>query len=206
MDAEPLLDSYREELLALVDAANQGRLRRGEFRKRLADLVASYLLLLYLAMGGSRTNPDGLAEVDALVREHGKSIKRLTDDVYSGRYRLPVRAPDAPWVPEMFVDDSPEQKRLLALLNRVKLWVVSAMLAANLGRAFNRDPEQYFQWRFGDTIKHCRHCAEQHGQIRSASEWAALRKAGIFPQSRSLECGGWHCLCDLYPVDRPEEP
>lgn len=58
-------------------------------------------------------------------------------------------------------------------------------------------------WYLGRTEKHCTDCLTYEGRVHRASTW---RGAGAMPQSRRLECGGWHCDCRLVPTDAPASP
>lgn len=58
-------------------------------------------------------------------------------------------------------------------------------------------------WYLGRTEKHCTDCLGYEGRVYRASTW---RGAGAMPQSRRLECGGWHCDCRLVPTDAPAMP
>jgi hypothetical protein len=61
---------------------------------------------------------------------------------------------------------------------------------------------QLLEWVLGPT-EHCTSCLAQGGKVRTAEEWETLRMQGIYPQSRSLECGGYHCQCTLQLTSAP---
>lgn len=59
-------------------------------------------------------------------------------------------------------------------------------------------PEKRYRWQLGATEQHCETCLKLSGKVLTASEW---RAAGIAPQSRDLDCGGWNCDCVLIETD-----
>ena len=183
---EAVLD-YEVEIAFLIQQANEGKISKADFRRRLAALVGSTLMLMFLLAGGNRVDKAAMAEVARLTKIHDKSISTLTRDVYGGKYR-----------PSAAVN---EASALAKVKGKVTLWGTTAVGVYNLGRAFHRDPERRFTWLWGDTIAHCSHCAAQNGKTRTASEWRKLRAQGIYPQSPSLQCKGWRCRCQLVEAD-----
>ena len=175
---------YEVEIMWLMEQANEGKISKAEFRRKLAALVGATLLLMYLGGGGDLGSKTGMLEVERLTNLHKGSISKLSRDVYSGKYQT---------IPGKVTHENALSK----ITAKVALWGTTAIGVYNLGRAFNRNPERRFTWRYGDTIKHCTHCAAQNGQTRKASEWRQLRAQGIYPQSPSLECKGWNCRCQL---------
>lgn len=58
-----------------------------------------------------------------------------------------------------------------------------------------KDPK--LKWVRGPTEKGCVTCTTLNGHVHRASVWKA---SGISPQSKSLKCGGWNCLCSWIPT------
>jgi len=85
------------------------------------------------------------------------------------------------------------KKRLPNLANRIRIWKNKLFGVRTRGQVQIRT-EVFLMWELGLTEKHCVDCLRLNGQIHSASAW---RGAGIQPQSPDLECGGWHCDCEL---------
>jgi len=179
---------YEVEIMWLMEQANEGKISKAEFRRKLAALVGTTLLLAFLIAGGDVGNKAGMREVDRITKLHKGSISKLSRDVYSGEYQTKPG--------EVTHEDA-----LTKMMAKVALWGTTAYGIYNLGKAYHREPERRFEWRWGDTIKHCKHCAEQHGKIRTSIEWRKLHETGIFPQSPRLECKGWNCRCQLIEVD-----
>ena len=178
---------YEAEIAFLIQQANEGKISKKEFRRRLAALVGSTLLLMFLLAGGNQADKVAMAEVARITKIHDKSIGNLTRDVFGGKYR-----------PSAGVDAA---TALAKTKGKVALWGTTAVGVYNIGKTFHRDSDRKFTWRWGDTIEHCKHCAEQNGKTRKASEWRKLRAQGIYPQSPSLECKGWNCRCQLVEAD-----
>lgn len=60
-----------------------------------------------------------------------------------------------------------------------------------------------YRWLLGATEKHCTHCADYAGQVKTAVEWDDIyRTLGHRPQSRELECKGYNCDCWLSRVSK----
>ena len=62
--------------------------------------------------------------------------------------------------------------------------------------------KQMLEWMYGDT-EHCEDCQRLNGIVATAQEW---HDSGWTPQSRGLQCGGYHCQCQLLPTDKPPTP
>lgn len=83
--------------------------------------------------------------------------------------------------------------------SRAELWVnrYNAVMAEAQTMAC---ADQKLAWRLGPTREHCSSCLKLNGKVKRASQWQA---AGIRPQSRELECGGWRCLCKFEVTTEP---
>lgn len=61
-------------------------------------------------------------------------------------------------------------------------------------------------WVEGDTEDKCATCLGLDGKVMYAREWEAL---GLHPgdgPNNHLDCGGWHCQCQLVPTDERRSP
>ena len=108
------------------------------------------------------------------------------------------------------LDDEATAAVLISVVSRVaRLWTRSFDGLVSKGQTHTppvvdedtgEEVEVTFVWRRGATKKPCRDCLALDGQVHTAAEW---RSAGIEPQSPDLACGGWECLCKLFPTDLP---
>jgi len=81
-------------------------------------------------------------------------------------------------------------------LRRIDLWVNKGLRRIfELGK-LSAQSNQMMEWVVGPT-EHCTTCADANGQRHRAKDWM---RAGIMPQSDSLECGGFRCQCSLAPT------
>ena len=178
---------YEVEIAYLIQQANEGKINKAEFRRRLAALVGATMLGLFLLAGGDQADNIATAELNRITRVLDKSISNLARDVYSGEYQES--------------DDLDEDAAFGKTMAKVALWGTTAVGVWNLGKTFIRDSSRRLTWIYGDTIAHCSHCAAQNGKTRKAKEWRQLRAQGIYPQSPSLQCKGWRCRCQLVEAD-----
>ena len=59
-------------------------------------------------------------------------------------------------------------------------------------------------WRYGDTVAHCQTCSDLEGEKHPLS-W--FIDNGYIPRQRgstTLECGGWHCECEIVDAETGE--
>lgn len=86
------------------------------------------------------------------------------------------------------------EDRGAALSSRLAMWATTALGAYALGQLW-----QLQIWEYGPTVEHCADCKTLRGQVHTLAEWRDFfLRTGKRPQSRSLACGGWNCLCGLY--------
>lgn len=62
--------------------------------------------------------------------------------------------------------------------------------------------DKKLEWVLGPT-EHCSSCSKLAGKVKRGSAWI---RSGVRPQSRDLECGGFHCQCSLRITDKPAHP
>jgi len=86
--------------------------------------------------------------------------------------------------------------KLAPLLARGKLWGNRYNAVVTTAQQVSC-ADQKFRWILGPTKIHCSDCSNYAGRVHRGSVWGTV---GAQPQSRSLECGGWNCLCALSPT------
>jgi hypothetical protein len=86
------------------------------------------------------------------------------------------------------------------LKSRLDLWQNVGREVQHKGMIDEPNSEKKLVWRLGGTEDHCTDCSALNGKVLTASEW---KSAGIAPQSRDLECGGWRCDCRLEETGEP---
>jgi hypothetical protein len=180
------LESYEEQIAALIILAHEGGITRREFREQLLAIVVATLTFLFLAGGGKINSFGAKKELAESIAAHRRSVEKLTADVFSGRYR-----PD---------DEQTEETAEERLGNRLLLWLFAAAAAYELGHIFNVNGAKRYEWQLGNTEQHCTDCLRLNGQVHTADEWAA---SGWRPQGRNLECEGWRCDCSLVETTAP---
>jgi hypothetical protein len=192
--ADPQLLRYYQQIDDLTGRALAGDIDERGFQQELNRLTTAAILLLFLLGGGDVGSPAGarqLAQHQQIARE---SAARLASDIFDGRYSADGRQTG---------EDGREKLR-----NRLVLWTVTAAGVYALGQVHTAPAvgqggqfaEARYRWTRGPTARPCRDCAGLDGVVLTASEWARM---GIRPQSPSLNCGGWRCLCRLELTDEP---
>lgn len=93
--------------------------------------------------------------------------------------------------------DAVKAKQVTTAVGRGVMWYnksVAPMYQAGLASAAGN---VMVEWVLGPTKEHCRSCAAYNGQRHRYKSWL---RVGAIPQSDTLECGGFNCLCHLVPV------
>ncbi len=103
-----------------------------------------------------------------------------------------------------FADDIEENSKasgglLSPLFDRADMWVRRYDEAKNQAKVMACG-DRKLKWVRGSTANPCSDCSKLNGRVYRASVW---QRYGLRPQSHSLECGGWRCLCTLQPTDEP---
>lgn len=81
-------------------------------------------------------------------------------------------------------------------LSRLEVWARALRDLAGLGKASALE-NMMVTWRLGETELHCRVCNRLNG-TKKRLKWFVDK--GYIPQevgSETLDCGGYHCLCEL---------
>ncbi|MFW6184821.1 MAG: hypothetical protein ACOC8X_13560 [Chloroflexota bacterium] len=192
LDAQ--LERYYDELDVLTAQAQAGEIEERDFIAEMERIVAAIIALMFM-LGGGSTDVAGAEQVLATrQREHARSIRRLADDIYSGRYR-PGEGETA------------EQARE-KLRGRLTLWAGAAAALYREGQvhaparvsAGGERRERRLQWVMDPAKENCSTCAALNGTVLTASEW---RRIGIAPQlvGDGKECDGWRCGCRFVEVE-----
>lgn len=175
------LGGYALALALLNEQALAGTITPAEYETQLTTLIEQYGVLMYLTAAGiglEELTPGDLELIQEYIATNKTSIPGLAGDVYDGKY-----------------DDDEGGLGL-----RLSLWVFSLMALGTTARIFTNQ-EQRYRFELGGTVEHCEDCLRLDGQVHTGSAWYA---SGLYPQSHSLECGGWLCDCRLVPTNAPE--
>jgi len=172
------------------------------------DYQAALLALVALARADSITRRDFIAQMTALVEEHAEAMFRISaglspgDDMTEDMIRVFNDELQAhtdrvlPFANNIYAEIDSEAQTT----SRVTIWRDKLIGFTAIGVMFNEAITELV-WRLGATEEHCATCLAQNGTVRTRAEWLILAlDEGIKPQSRDLECGGWHCDCSLEEV------
>lgn len=135
-------------------------------------------------------------DIDKAFRDGLRSGGKRNSDLLSVDQRRELQAymkAQAPYYRALrdwvFTDPAPDET---AIANRVQLWRNKGLEEAYMkGKLLGR-PGQLYEYVLGKTSRHCPSCKAASKQVHSAAEWY---KAGIYPRSSDLECGGFNCDC-----------
>ena len=178
-DVPEFVLDYENDILDLIDQANNGDIDEDEFKETLTDIVVAFVLLAFLSGSGLSEEDLGKEEIEAIAEESEDAllgIDDLTADVFSGRLG----------------GDSSSQ---LDTMSRIGLWAGVGLSIYNLGLLFDpNDP--LMKWIIDPAKDNCKTCMAQSGKVLRASEW---RNSGVWPQGRMLECRGYRCGCRFIP-------
>jgi hypothetical protein len=83
------------------------------------------------------------------------------------------------------------------LFQHLDPWVNSWHRVENIAKA-KTHPETNYMWQADPGKENCRHCAALNGTVATGDAWYA---SGVYPRSRTLECGGFYCGCDYIETD-----
>lgn len=92
--------------------------------------------------------------------------------------------------------------KLNALYTRLEMWVGRLGYIRSMAKTGACSDIKY-EWVYGHTKVHCGSCKRMSGRVYRGRVW---RKYNIAPRARDLECGGYHCRCELIPTSRPVTP
>ena len=90
---------------------------------------------------------------------------------------------------------------LRAASSRIPMWINTYRDVVNTAKLMAGANVKLI-WVLGPT-DHCSSCLKLAGKVKRKREWLS---AGIQPQSRALECGGFNCQCSLQPTSERASP
>jgi hypothetical protein len=93
-------------------------------------------------------------------------------------------------------------EKLAQFFTRLNLWENRYRDLRNRARVM-ACADAPLEWVMGPTEKHCRTCPRLNGRVKRASYWKRLGLEPQHPPNPNIECGGWGCLCELKPTDKP---
>jgi hypothetical protein len=178
------LGYFTKVIERLIRDEYNGDISENEFVDAMADLVAGQLRRAWYE--GMRENgwepqdqrPEWESVLQTEITQEYNFVDRFAADVWEARVRDD--------------EDNTPRQRLQGLYARGALWVNRYTEVVNLAVLTTAVKEDRLVWRFGKTEQHCETCATLNGWVATISEW---EMSGWKPQSRQLECGGWHCDC-----------
>lgn len=134
------------------------------------------------------------------AKECGVSEDELTAQEISARDQLITsQFPHLPaFADDIVAGSKANGGKLGPLLSRGSVWVNRYEEARNKAKQMACG-DRKLKWVLGEA-EHCSSCLKLSGKVKRGSQWSS---AGIAPQIRALECGGWRCQCALVATDDP---
>lgn len=84
-------------------------------------------------------------------------------------------------------------------LKRAGMWVTKGVKRLyERGKVLGGARSQRYRWNWNPLKEHCSTCFAANGQVHTMRAWL---KNGVLPQGDNLECGGFHCGCELTLTD-----
>ncbi len=166
---------YEGQVEDLIEQARSSDIDKRKFRRDMKFAIRGFGELHYadgLVEGGVLSPPteDELAEIGALARLWNNDVNKLSDVLYDGG----ITDTEATRKPGMWYNRS-----------------LAPFFDAGLMSA---DKNGMYEYVIGNREEHCSTCLKANGQIHRLKTYFAT---GVYPQSPSLECGGWECGCNL---------
>ena len=174
---------YLSHIKRLVRDLYRGDIAEGDFVTDMADLIEAQLTRAWHE--GMRTNDldpqqdmedEWAQQLEEIILSEFDYVDQFAADIVSAAEN------QEPWDP---------------LLSRAEVWANRYNDVVN--QAVIATKEQKLIWIYGDT-DHCDTCLRLNGIVAWVHEWD---EAGVRPQNPpngKLECGGWHCQCQLIPT------
>lgn len=163
--------AHQEQIETLVERLYGGRISPGQFRSQFEKVLGDNAVNAYAAVTGKPLTKSDKDFVREWVKGQSEHIRSFMVD---------------------HLTDTPVASAVI----RVPLWASS--LGALGSMAFIRsNPTVMGTWHYGDTIKHCTTCGELNGKSEPLSYYLKKRLIPQEPGSKTLSCGGWHCLCTV---------
>lgn len=179
------IDSYRSDLRALVRGLWSAAMDVGQFIASVTDAVERAVMTAWRE-GAAKAGvaEDELTDAETMARD---------EFMWAQFSRIPDFA--------MFVDEHSRENEgtLETCFARADLWINQYNAVVNQAQIMAKADAKLL-WVLGPTEEHCRDCARYAGRVYRASTWGRYQ---IQPQSQSLACHGYRCLCQLEPTDLP---
>lgn len=179
-------EQFDNRLTQLVKALYNGKITEAQFVDSMAALISRQLTLAYREAWkdeGQGQFPDYLIESSqaAILAQYDYVDSYAADIVQAAKDKTPIDG----------------------LLSRVPLWsnryneayteAIMLISEKNGGK---------LEWVLGATEEHCTTCSNLNGIVAYASEWQILNVKPQNAPNGKIECGGWHCDCELKPTDK----
>jgi hypothetical protein len=119
------------------------------------------------------TDPDDVKILEDHIKEHNGYARAFTEKIYSGQ--LVVHNP----------------------ASRAEIWFNGTIYPMYLAGMRSASGNMMMLWVMNIAKENCTTCRTLNGQIHRLRDYL---KAGWFPKSRKLECGGHHCGCQFVPA------
>jgi len=183
------INQYRKGLRSATRGLWNGSLDRRQFRSAMNGVIDRRLFQAWLE-GAAEC---GIDAADLTVDEQADLAKAIREE----QSNVPAFA-------DRIQENSKVNKgKLIPLLDRINnLWVNRYRDLRNQAKTI-ACKDKKFIWKLGATEVHCSTCPKLDGKVKRGSVWT---KAGIRPQNppnSAIECGGWNCLCELLPTNKP---
>lgn len=179
---------YERVMRELVHDLYNERITPFDFESGMLDLIANqYRRAWNEGMRLAGLSPaDMTAEMERLLQEAMSNelqyVQGLIDDILAGRI-------NGVGFDSFYNRVDMWANRYVDIRNRAK--IAAGML---LGKKY--------VWRRGPTSDGCLDCVSYDGQVKTAAEWDEIfRTTGHRPQSHTLGCKGFRCLCELELVE-----
>jgi hypothetical protein len=186
-------DFFLSTIQKLVKSVYQGNLDN-EFITIMYHLIDGQLRDAYqTALDDAGLSPDEVTEtmkqqLDGMIAEQQQYVEGYYNDIVSAR-----------------VDGKP----IDSLLSHADIWANQWKATNNAATLeVTKELGGKLEWVLGATEEHCNTgdhdrpgigCQNLSGMVLFAREW---EQAGIAPQTKQTNCGGWRCDCSLVPTNK----
>ena len=178
-------DTFRTQIRSAIRGLWSGVLDKAQFKSAMQATIDRSLRRAWndgaLECGIKVTDltDEEQDKLDAVVLEQFKYIASFGDDIADANKKSGAK--------------------VQPLFDRAEMWVNQYDNVRNLAKTTVCEDEK-LEWILGPTEEHCPDCSWYAGKVYRASVW---NKWGVRPQSRSLACHGYNCLCQLRKTDKP---
>ncbi|HML22099.1 MAG TPA: phage portal protein [Aggregatilinea sp.] len=218
-DYATLETTYRAALYELIRSAFAHEVDRRVFGDRGRREISRAFEGAYLAglseagmKDGESLTEDETVTLKSLQKEERSYWTALANELY--RTALPLWDESQDLLAQLDGESDPNERDRLrseSLQTLVKFYRVRDQFLARVDMWTKTLRGVYHQallsgkknpmviWTLGQTEEHCKSCLAAAGQVHRRSTWD---KAGVRPQSRTLECTGRKCDCSLEVTDQ----